>query len=340
MTTKTVKAPQANRTILDFAELAEACYTRRRLAKQTPASLWAIDHAGDDDAYCAQIDERVVAVAHRLRIALMYAKTPAGCDIADGTRLHDWVSVYPAARGRTTYKIDDAVHGWFANKWLPLLASERNGQSGYEHPHWYHGQSGVYQKGMGPYYEDTGPEYMQLGSEGVLKLLSVAPPYLPEAWRDDARSLLRRVQEAVSPFRDVLLRYEVHGWDAHTVEDDSEIRLGAFTIAGSTRKGWVDIRAWSPYGLRIRLKSPCVFTGARVDTVPDLVVSISGPLNMIDGGADTNYGVELMYSNSDSRYRYDDHWDTNVPFVITRTAGKAVEAARQWAANRVYIPCE
>lgn len=333
MTIATKKAPQANRTILDFSELVEACATTRRLATQTEVSEIALGLAVRRYGSVAQIDERVLAAPMATHIRMLYVKTPQGCVLrSDQTQCHEWVQVYPGARGRTTYRIDDAVHGWFANRWLPMSASERKSKSGFEHPHWFHGQSQVYQRGTGMFYPDAGPDFMNLSADDVRSRIERADEAVPQAWRDDALSFLRRVGEAVAPFRDVLLRYDVEGLDK---EERREVLR--FEAVGQGKSHWQRFGWQCPYGLRIRLKSPC---GLSNEIVPDLSVSVMGPNPMFDGSPDVMYAVEMIYPGGMQRYGSNDRHSTGCNFVVTRTAGKVVEAARQWAANRIYIPCE
>jgi hypothetical protein len=342
MTTETKVRRQTKKEIWDWRTLADACADARRLPKQTPASEHALTLATrrTSAGRLAQMDERVIAIAEPCYIALWYMHTPKQSDLGESV-LNDWVHVFPCAGGRTSYRIDDGVNGWFANRHLPINAKDRRTSSTYRSDQWWHGQSGVYQRGYGPYYPDAGPECANESADAIIAK-TLAAPHLPDAWRAAAQALVTRLSSVLSPFRDVVLRYEVFGYKPDYPADCSD--PFNFRAAGCNADGAAirHVSLSSRYALTVRLKSPCVATDGGWRETPDFAVSITGPFPAIDGSPDVSYCVQLLHPSGRhvaNEYRPDEDFSTGMDILVTQHPQKVIEAARQWAAGRIYIPC-
>lgn len=342
MTTSTKR--QVNKRVWDWHELTEAVSSQRRLNKQTEVSDVALKRAAmrTSTPFVAQLDERVVAAATPERIDMLYLYTERGTALED-SRLCHWVSVYPAAGGRTTYCIDDAVSGWFANSHLPINASDRRTRSQYQSKQWHYGQAGVYQKGTGPYYPDVGPECANLTLEQLIDAIKASTDeegsQTSEQWRDAACSVAERVANAVAPFKDTVVRYEPVGIGE---------RRGRFSVGGRVYRSddWdPSCELESSYGLFIRLKSPAVSHdggGSGWHMTPDFVVAVSGPLLAYEDPPNVTYGAWLAHPQG--RLHCTEccptkEVSTGLEFTASRSPVRIIEAARQWAASRIYIPC-
>lgn len=343
MTTTVKTRRPTKKEIWDWNTLVDALSAGERLSRQTDVSQLAIEAVERRFRYgtkppLAQMDERVVAVGGEAGIALWYLHTPKQTDISRST-LHDWVHVYPCAGGRTTYRIDDGVNGWFANKHLPINATDRRYTGGYRSDQWWHGQSGVYQKGQGPYYPDAGPQMCNQRAQEVMDLTAAAT-HLPESWREAACKLVVKVNQAVAPFRDVLERYEMAGYDPEQASDAWAFRSSQpYTVGGDKASRTLQLSARN--ALTIRLKSPCIAGDGGWEVVPDLAVTVLGECPAFDEGAQVAYATQLLHPAGprSSVEFHSDQYSTGVPFMVTRHQSKVVEAARQWAAGRIYIPC-
>lgn len=333
--TTTIKR-QTKKTILDWSEIDAVASTRRRLVKQTEISSFALARAErmfGPEAYIGQIDERVLAQAGQDCIALMYLVTPKECAI-DESKLQRAVHVYPAAGGRTTYSIDQSVNGWFANRWLPLNASERTTRSGYQHKVWFNGQSGVYVKGTGPYYPDAGPECMNLSFEQFVSEVDALTD-APEKWREAVKSVAERVTDAVRPFRDSVIRYELR-------EPGDRYCLGGYYHSSDEEDYEPAFDVPCRWGCDVRIKSPCTPYRGDHTLVGDFAVQIGGSPLGCEDPVDVMYGAQVMYpqgSHHSTTWRQDEDMNTGLPFAVSRSPVRIIEAARQWAASKIYIPC-
>lgn len=343
----TIEKPrrQTAKEIWDWQELVTACTERRRLRTQNEVSshcLELMERQRVPRPLIAQMDERVVAYAGATSISLWYMHTPKQ-EPLEKSRLFDWVRVFPCAGGRTTYRIDDAVNGWFANRHLPINAKDRKTHSGYRSEQWWHGQSGVYQRGQGPYYPDAGPDAANVTAEEVMAEATGAA-HLTEAWCKAAESLMSRLETVLAPFRDVVVRYEMHGFDApeETYRHDRFQFRSALKLDPGVRDIVRQVHITSPYGLTIRLKSPCVAGDGGWAMVPDMAIGVCGPCLAIEDGPQIWYTSQLLHPSGrggSAEYQADEEYSIGLPFAVARNPQKIVEAARQWAAGRIYIPC-
>lgn len=333
--TTTTRRP-TKKTILDWRELDEIVSSRRRLAKQTDVSRFAIERAEKfygQDSYIGQVDERVIAVACETSIDLAYLVTPKGCGL-DESKLHRSVFVYPAAGGRTTYCVDQSVNGWFANRWLPLNARDRTTRSEYQRKVWFNGQSGVYVKGTGPYYPDVGPDCANWSLEQFMQQVDLLTE-APARWREAAKSAAERVTDMVRPFRDSLLRYELHKPGEH------------YSLGGCYRTNDEDDREPSvdipcQWGCDIRIKSPCATLRGDHQMVGDFAVQVGGLTLGYEDPVEVMYGVQILYPQGRKcahSWRQVESRNTGLSFCVSRSPVRILEAARQWAASKIYIPC-
>lgn len=334
MTTTTRR--QTKKTILDWSALDAIVSSRRRLVRQTDVSRFALERAEKyygADSYIGQVDERVLAVAGLESIDLAYLVTPKECAL-DDSKLQRAVSVYPAAGGRTTYCIDQSVNGWFANRWLPLNARERTTRSGYQRKVWFNGQMGVYVKGTGPYYPDVGPDCTNWSLEQFMQHVDLLTE-APARWRDAAKSAAERVTDMLRPFRDSLLRYELSGCDDR------------YSLGGNYHSS--DENDWGPsvdmpcrWGCDIRIKSPCARSRGDHEMVGDFAVQVGGLPFGHEEPVEVMYGAQILYPQGRKHshgWRQDEHHNTGIGFCVSRSPVRILEAARQWAAGKIYIPC-
>ena len=340
-TTEKTRRP-TKKEIWDWNTLVDALSAGKRLARETDVATYALDcvtrRFRSNQTPLAQMGERVIAVGGETCISLWYLHTPKEKQLCE-SKFSDWVHVYPCAGGRTTYRIDDGVNGWFANKHLPINAKDRRYTGSYRSDQWWHGQSGVYQKGQGPYYPDAGPQLCNKQAQEVMDLTAAAA-HLPEAWRDAACKLVARVDSAIAPFRDVLTRYEMHGYHPEQVADGWSFRSSrSFEVNGDSIHRQLALSA--RHALTVRLKSPCIAGDGGWEVVPDLAVTCLGECPAFDEGAPVTYALQLLHPTGprSSVEFHSEEYSTGVPFMVTRHQSKVVEAARQWAAGRIYIPC-
>lgn len=335
------RAPMSKK-VYDWHELVDAISS----PPVVPSSEIA-DHVRgriDGIGSCVQLTDRLVAFAGVDGITLRWFHTPRGEPIGN-TTTSSKVAVYPAAGGRTTYAVDNTVDGHFANKHLPLNAKDRAGGGRRTHrsTQWFCGRSGLYQKGQGPYYPDAGPDSAHPNLEKFETLLHARRDWgLPQAWAEAAAALCGRITAAVSPFRDVIVRYE--GWlpseGKEVTEGDKIIRFSTHGMAA--RCGHPGMA--SRYGVRIRLKSPCETTDGGSRIVPDFSAFIAGPDPYCEASPDVWYGAELLHpSGSHCITAFHDPYGktpytTSLDKVLYRKPAEIIEAARQWAASRIFIP--
>lgn len=297
--------------------------------------------------HCVQLTDRLVALATETDIDLLWAVTPRG-EAVDRTMIQRWVSVLPAAGGRTTYAVDNTVDGHFANKHLPLRASDRAGGGRRTHrsTQWFCGRSGMYQKGAGPYYADVGPDFMNQGLEEFAASVHDACAHgLPSEWAYAAVAMCRRVAAAVAPFRDVVLRYESclpHEEDKHDYSERDLAKLLRIHCKPIGMRHHPGVSA--SYGVRIRLKSPHEIADGYYLAVPDFSATVLGPDPMSEVSADIAYAGELLHAcgRRTASPFYDPHssrsFKTSIDRMLYSKPTEVLEAARQWAASRVFIP--
>lgn len=339
----TVTKRQTKKHIYDWADLEAAVTERRRLSKTTPVSEYALARAiscWGAEAHIAQLSERVIAKAHPCHIQMHYLFTPKEKAL-DHSKLQSSVNVFPAAGGRTTYCVDNSVNGWFANANLPLNASDRSTKSRYKSSQWFYGQAGVYQRGTGPYYPDVGPSCANSTIEDVLGKLEETSGITSEAWREAAATMMRKIADVVEPFRDTILRFEpgIYEPDRHAL-----FNLGGYHYQKGF--GYRNSELGCNYGINIRLKSPHVSGEDGWEMVPDFIVQVAGPPFGIQDPPKVIYGAILAHPQgrgqvTEYRQAYSDDptYQTGLGFAISKSPSAIIEAARQWAANRIYIPC-
>jgi hypothetical protein len=286
----------------------------------------------------AQIGERLVAVAHVESIFLSWAANPPGTP-ASHSSWSPRVEVRPAAGGRTSYSIDTSCNGWLAAKHLPVTRDEVGSRSRFRRKIFMYGQAGVYQHGAGPVYGDAGPDIANYTLDKFCSNLTTGEGIAAglvtsgasEEWRGLAAALCQKVSAAVAPFKDCVVRFEEYA------ENGRALRL-------CLMRGDHHADLHPNYGVRIRIKLPCSWEEGRSREVPDFSVFICGPLGLMEKERVAYYGAELLHPNgryqatalhesNDSRLR------SNLDHLLYTGTSEVVEAARQWAANHIYIPC-
>lgn len=286
----------------------------------------------------AQIGERLIAVARTECIILAWAHNAPGTSLTNCA----WsprVEVRPAAGGRTSYIMDAGCNGWFAAKHLPADRDAVGSRSRFRHKIFAYGQAGVYQRGVGPVYHDAGPDIanftldqfcLQLadGTGGIAHLERAGAS---AEWRVLAAALCQKVAAAVAPFKDCIVRYEEYseggrGMHLHLSRDERLAEMHP------------------DYGVRIRVKLPCSWEEGRSREVPDFCVFICGPLGILEKDRVAYYGAQLLHPSG--RYQANSLHDgagsphsTGLGPLLYTGPSEVVEAARQWAANHIYIPC-
>ena len=290
-----------------------------------------------------QIGERLVIVATPTCITMHYAHTPPGESVGN-TAFTPRVSVRPAAGGRTSYSFDSSVNGWFANRHLPINAKDRGTRSRYKHTMHYCGQGGVYQRGFGPWYPDAGPDCANESLEqfcGQLEIVVVQPEpegdgmlplAIPQEWCQHAAAFCQKVVAAVAPFKDCIVRFERYGYGA-----GAERRMNLCLQRGDN---YCTVN--SDYGVRVRVKLPNMYDDGRPVEVPDFVATMTGPLNLCEKDRSMWFTAQLLHPHgkySTSEYSEHESVSTGLQHLLYPTPGDVIDAARQWAANHIYIPC-
>lgn len=338
--TATKKRSPTKKTIYDWAQLVDAIsnppeppkgevaeYVHSMASKALP-----IKQAREGSYQWVQLADRLIAQSNPTHIRLHWAHTPK-MGALDQTRIESCVEVYPAAGGRTTYCIDDSVNGWFANRYLPISAGDRRSRSVYRSSHWYYGQAGVYQRGQGPYYLDAGADISNWDLARFEKEVCDIGG-APEQWKAMATALAGKITAAVSPFRDTIVRYEAYC-------DSKESDLPSMDIRSIGDFGGVIVR--SPYGAIIRLKNPLRQVEGVFQTVPDFAAFITGPHLAYEKSRDCYFGAQLLHPQG--RFTRTEWgagakgYSTGLPRLFMSGMSDVVEAARQWAANLISIPC-
>ena len=326
MSTVISSAPrtQNNKKVWDWRDLEAAVARQARLDSDNEVSRTVLARALRNGSYVAQLDDRVVAVGGRDCIALMYGHTTPGCGL-ETLHLQAAVRVFPAQGGRTTYEISSHVNGWFANKWLPLNARDRGNKSVHRSAKWYFGQSGVYTPGIGPMYPDAGPDccnmsVAQLGEKLETSLIAVDS-------RVKVMSTVERLLGAIEPFGDIIPRFSLEA----THEDD---RPRSVTVESwNTGRRFECPHEWL---IRVRLKTPAVSVNGGWEHVNDLVLNICGPSLAHEDKGDVSYVLSRCYGGSHvCTVRT---LDQQVSFCATTNSRSAIEAARRWCADNLYIP--
>lgn len=286
----------------------------------------------------AQIGERLVASAHPEFISLAWVHNPPGTGVAAlGWSVR--VEVRPAAGGRTSYSMDTSVNGWFAAKHLPVSGGDIGSRSRYRQKIFMYGQSGVYQRGIGPVYNDVGPgiahftldqfcSQLTTGDGAIARLVSQGAG---EEWRSLAASLCQKVTAAVAPFKDCIVRYEEY------------CNTGRVVQLNLVRNGKA-AHLYPDYGVRVRVKLPCSWEEGHSSEVPDFSAFICGPLGIMEKERVAYYGAELLHPRGPHQVTCLHESDglphhTGLSHLIYTGPSEVVEAARQWAANHIYIPC-
>jgi len=286
----------------------------------------------------AQIGERLIAVAARDYISLVWAHNPPGTAIANcmwTTR----VEVRPAAGSRTSYSMDTGCNGWFAAKHLPADRKDFGARSRYRHKIFMHGQSGVYQRGTGPLYHDVGPDVANVTldqfcaslRDGTGPAVALYAAGATADWAGLAAALCQKIASAVAPFKDCIIRYEEFAPNGRP----ASLRL-------SRGEKHADLNP--DYCVRIRVKLPATWSEGRCVEVPDFSAFICGPLGLMEKERAVYYGAELLhpqgrhivgaaYENSNGSC------STGLTQLLYTGPSEVVEAARQWAANHIHIPC-
>ena len=289
-------------------------------------------------SHWAQIGERLVAAARAEYIILAWAHNPPGTG-ADNCSWSPRVEVRPAAGGRTSYTMDAACNGWFAAKHLPADRSAIGSRSRFRHKIFMYGQAGVYQQGVGPVYNDAGPDsanftldqfcsQLEVGDGVIAKLVNNGAS---EEWRGLAAALCQKVAAAVAPFKDCIVRYEEYS--------DSGRNMN-LNLSRSGRSA--DL--FPDYGVRVRVKLPCSWEDGRSVEVPDFSAFICGPFGIMEKERVAYYGAEMLHphgrNQSCSLHEGDGFpHHSGLGHLIYTGPSEVVEAARQWAANHIYIPC-
>lgn len=324
---------QLNKKIYDWAELEAAVTDQKPLAKQTELSVAVEERtksSASADARCAQIEERVVAVARTNCIELWYGHTAPGCGL-ESLMMQRHVKVFPAQGGRTTYEIDMAVNGYFANRHLPMRAKDRGSRSVYRNTKWYFGQSGVYQAGSGPMYMDAGPSCTNLSRDDMREIL-LAAEFIDEAWRNKAATFIDRVRDATSPFGDAILRYNHFGLEEGEAAD-------ALPFYMSTWLCGYEQGVRSRYGLDVVIKHPARMGRSGWDHQRDLALSVCGPQAGYQDADDITYVVGLMHGGGRVTSR-----DSFPPSVnperccVYRKPSSVIDIARRWCGDNIHIP--
>jgi hypothetical protein len=335
---------QLNKRIYGWEELDAAVSGSVRLAenKVTPVSGAVLLAAARfyPGHRCAQLEERVIAIACHDRIILAYGHIPPGCGL-EALEMQWAVAVRPAAGGRTSYEIDMKVNGWFANKHLPMTAKDRGGRSVYRNTRWYCGSGSMYSTGQGPLYPDVGPDCQNISHDRMLDDIRSAPQP-DDSWKEKACGFLDRLREGVSPFGDARLRY----WSSGLAHDDDPAECHFTDNASSFTTNLHRHCAW---GVRVRIKHPARWRKDGYENTPDMCVSILGRAHAFESPEEISYSLNLCHAGPQvvpvhlhlhARASRGDlsAFDVNRKWCVTTNGKSVIEAARHWCAGNIYIP--
>lgn len=322
-----------NKTVLDWAELEAAVTEQRRLTKVTPESELALSTAlqrHGQQAYVAQLHERLIAIGRPTGIELAWLHTSPGAALSESKLEGGRAYVYPAAGGRTQYKVCESARGHFLNRWLPFNASDRQTKSNFRSWRWAWGAGGMYRDGMGPALLECGIDALQQTPANVLARIAAAGQHVSDEWRAAAVRLVEAFDGWRDTFEDTRILFQEYGIDKQERRPDTvDLRPG-----GDRRDG-VDTTLAVAYCLRLRLRRPMEEQSGRFVPVDDLSICVMPqPL-------DLGFGPKAMYAllRQSTHSQGDSSWGGQAPArLITTSVTEVLHVAREFSAASVYIP--
>ena len=320
-----------NKTVLDWAELEAAVTERRRLTRTTPESerCAAIATARFGDRHWAHLHDRLVAHGSGESIELAYLYHSPGTTLADDKLEHGLAFVYPAAGGRTQYKVCESARGHFMNRWLPFNASDRTIRSRYKNWKWAWGAGGMYQEGVGPVLLDCGIAALRQKPSDMLARVASAGAWVSDEFRAAATRLLEAFDGWQDTFADTRFKFEEHGLRARERHPDT------ITLRPNREHG-ASTSLIVTHQFTLRLRRPFEQTERGFMSVPDFAVSV------IPQPEDLGFGPKVMYSLSRMNIGSSGEcmWnkDEQPAKLLTTSLSDVLHVAREFSAASVFIP--
>ena len=340
MSTFLAEKRNKNKTVLDWPALEAAVVEQRRLTRTTPLSERVLAMAtnrcadGDTCVPCAQLDERLIAVARTNCIELIWAHTPPGRDALSSTVLEQQrAMVNPGGGGTTCYKVCQSARGMFRNRWLPFNASDRETHSRQRHWQFAYGSGGMYRRGMGPVLAGIGPDVLNDTTPTVLAKLAAAA-HVSDEWRAAAHKLVEALAGWSDTFSDTRVRFEAEGCFA-PAESGRFVAIQLRPHRSFYRQGSTLMVAYC-LGVRLRLPAAATESGYH-QLVNDLSICV------IPQPDDLGFGPKAMYALLRAQptvHGTSEAWPEvdAPPRLITTSLPEVLNVAREFSASGVCIP--
>jgi hypothetical protein len=323
-----------NKTVFDWDELEAAVTERRRLKRATPISDQALSRAMmrfSPDSYVAQLHERLIAVGRQDHIELLWLHHAPGAS-ADDCKLESGDAfVYPAAGGRTQYKVCQSARGHFMNRFLPFNAKDRETKSQYRQWKWAWGGGNMYREGMGPALMECGIAALDRPPADLLWVVAAAGAWVSDEWRSLATRLLESFDGWRDTFADIRFKFEHYG-----VKEQAGGH--GYTLSLRTMRGEhvcaSDLVV--SHHLTVRLRRPCEEESGRFHAVDDLAICVIPQPELLGFGPKAMYALVRKPVSSNGTTTWD---NGEAPArLLTTSMTDVMSAAREFCAAGLFIP--
>lgn len=320
-----------NKTVFDWSDLEAAVTARRRLSHTTPESERCAELAAAryGDRHWAHLHDRLVAIGRKDSIELAYLHHSPGSSLEDDKLENGRAFAYPAAGGRTQYKVCESARGHFMNRWLPFNARDREVRSRYLNWKWAWGAGGMYQEGMGPVLLDCGIAALREKPSDMLAEVAAAGEWVSDEFRAAAMRLLEAFDGWQDTFEDTRLLFDRHGLARQESRPDA-ISLCPHREHGATTCLLV------AHQLTLRLRRPFEQTERGFFAVPDFAVAVIPQPEDLGFGPKAMYALARMAVGSNHEHMWDKS-EQPARLLTTRLAD-VLHVAREFSASGVFIP--
>ena len=321
-----------NKTVLDWHELEAAVTERRRLKRTTPESerCAVIAESRYGDGHWAHLHDRLVAFGRDDSIELAYLHHSPGTAVSEDKLEGGRAFVYPAAGGRTQYKVCESARGHFMNRWLPFNAGDRETKSNYRNWKFAWGAGGMYQEGLGPVLLDCGIAALQKSPTDMLPVVAAAGEWVSDEFRAAATRLLEAFAGWQDTFEDTRFKFAMHGLAKRERLTPDMVSLRPYREYGASTSLLVS------HSLTVRLRRPFDQQNGRFNAVPDFAVIV------IPQPEDLGFGPKAMYSLARMPVGSggESMWDKSEQpaKLLTTSLSDVMHVAREFSAASVFIP--
>lgn len=320
-----------NKTILDWADLEAAVTEKRRLTRTTPESERAaeIAIARYGSRHWAHIHDRVIAVGLPQHIELCYLHHIPGSTLEDDRLEGGRAFVYPAAGGRTQYKVCESARGHFMNRWLPFNAGDRQTKSRFTSWKWAWGAGGMYQEGMGPVLMDCGIAALQAKPSDMLAVVAAGGEWVSDEFRAAVTRLLEAFDGWQDTFPDTRFNFEHSGIKQRDQHPDC-VNIRPYRQSAACTSLLVS------HQFTLRLRRPFEQQERGFFSVPDFVVQVIPQPEDLGFGPKAMYLLSRIPVGSCGGTMWDKDEQPAKP--LTTSLADVMHAAREFSAASVFIP--